>query len=52
MAPQRVKWALQHDAEAQRMAEAAQAFAVKHLHRGSRLCYYRTLIEEMGKHMK
>ncbi|KAG2447021.1 hypothetical protein HYH02_008174 [Chlamydomonas schloesseri] len=48
----RVKWALQHDAEAQRIAEAAQAFAVKHLHRGARLCYYRTLIEEMGKRMK
>ena len=49
---QRVKWALEHDAEAQKIAEAAQTFAVKHLHRGARLCYYRTLIEEMGKRMK
>ncbi|KAG2447019.1 hypothetical protein HYH02_008172 [Chlamydomonas schloesseri] len=49
---ERIKWAKEHDAEAQRIAEAAQAFAVKHLHRGARLCYYRTLIEEMGKRMK
>ena len=49
---QRIKWAKEHDAEAQKMAEAAQAFAVKHLHRGARLCYYRTLMEELGKRMK
>ncbi|PNW76532.1 hypothetical protein CHLRE_11g467670v5 [Chlamydomonas reinhardtii] len=49
---ERIKWAKEHDAEAQKMAEAAQAFAVKHLHRGARLCYYRTLMEELGKRMK
>ncbi|PNH08722.1 KDEL motif-containing protein 1, partial [Tetrabaena socialis] len=47
-----VRWAQEHDEEAARIAANAQQFAEAHLHRGARLCYYRTLIEELGKRMR
>ncbi|PNH08717.1 KDEL motif-containing protein 2 [Tetrabaena socialis] len=47
-----VRWAQEHDDEAARIAANAQRFAVRHLHRGARLCYYRTLVEELGKRMR
>jgi hypothetical protein len=47
-----VGWLKAHDDVAQRIAEAAQEFAVRHLHRDARLCYYRTLLTELGKRMR
>ncbi|GFR45052.1 hypothetical protein Agub_g6423, partial [Astrephomene gubernaculifera] len=47
-----VRWAQQHDDQAAAIAANAQQFAVRHLHRNARLCYYRSLIEELGKKMR
>ncbi|GIL82405.1 hypothetical protein Vretimale_11856 [Volvox reticuliferus] len=47
-----IEWLKSHDVEAERMAVATQQFAVRHLHRNARLCYYRTLMTELGKRMR
>lgn len=47
-----VRWARSHDAEARRIAETAQRFAVEHLRRSARLCQIRTVIEELGRRMR
>ncbi|KAG2488333.1 hypothetical protein HYH03_013023 [Edaphochlamys debaryana] len=47
-----ILWARSHDDEAARIAANAQRFAARHLNRPARLCYYRTLIQELGKRMK
>ncbi|KAG2436878.1 hypothetical protein HXX76_006398 [Chlamydomonas incerta] len=47
-----VDWARAHDEEARKIAQAGQAFALKHLARKTRLCYIYKLIKELAKHMK
>eukprot|EP00198_Chlamydomonas_reinhardtii_P007475 XP_001696812.1 predicted protein [Chlamydomonas reinhardtii] len=47
-----LEWAKSHDAEAQRIAQNAQSFAMRHLNRQSRLCYMFHLISELSKQMR
>ncbi|KAG2488332.1 hypothetical protein HYH03_013022 [Edaphochlamys debaryana] len=47
-----ILWARSHDDEAARIAANAQRFAARHLNRPARLCFYRTLLQELGKRMK
>lgn len=46
---QAVSWLRSHDKEARAIAEAGREFALTHLNRDSRLCYWKLLIEEYGK---
>ncbi|KXZ42486.1 hypothetical protein GPECTOR_142g707 [Gonium pectorale] len=47
-----VRWAQAHDAEAAAIAMRARRFAVRNLCRPARLCFYRTLLEELGRRMR
>ncbi|KAG2488341.1 hypothetical protein HYH03_013031 [Edaphochlamys debaryana] len=49
---QAIRWAQANDQQAATIAANAQRFAVRHLHRRARLCYYRILMEELAKRMK
>ncbi|MEW5310913.1 MAG: hypothetical protein WDW38_002667 [Sanguina aurantia] len=46
---QAVAWLRSHDKEARAIAEAGREFALAHLNRDSRLCYWRLLMEGYGK---
>lgn len=46
---QAVEWLHLHDKEALRIAEAGHKFAVEHLSKEARLCFWKTLIEEWAK---
>ncbi|KAG2490796.1 hypothetical protein HYH03_010718 [Edaphochlamys debaryana] len=47
-----INWAKTHDAEAQKIAENARAFANQHLNRHARHCYLYRLIQEISKKIK
>ncbi len=49
---QGLDWAKTHDAEAKKIAEAAQTFAMRNLNRQARLCYMFQLITELSKNFK
>ncbi|PNH11822.1 KDEL motif-containing protein 2 [Tetrabaena socialis] len=47
-----IDWARANDAEAQRIAQGGQMFALRNLNRQARLCYIARLITELAKHMR
>lgn len=49
---QGLEWAKTHDAQAKKIAEAAQTFAMRNLNRQARLCYMFQLITELSKNFK
>ena len=44
-----LKWAREHDAEAQRIAEAGQKVALEYLNKEARACYWYHLLSEFAK---
>lgn len=49
MTLQAVSWLRSHDKEARTIAEAGREFALTHLNRESRLCYWKMMMEEYGR---
>lgn len=46
---QAVSWLRSHDAEARRIAGAGRAFALRHLVRPARMCYWSQVLTRLGK---
>ena len=46
---QAVAWCKSHDKECMTIAQNAREFALQHLSRPARMCYIKTLLEELHK---
>lgn len=49
MLTQAVDWLRQHDDKAHVIAEAGQKFALQHLNRDSRMCYWKYLLTGLAE---